>query len=221
MTESFLIVLLLGTAAMLAVMLYGQHGIPVRKLVLSALFLTGAGTFGAYTMFRIENGYWGGQSFYGAVFFAPLIMALAAILLRIRVTDVLDLCAPAECVMLALLKLNCFRNECCVGRVLFTMDGTEIRFPSQIVEFLSSLAIMIILILLIRKERYRGEIYPFYMLVYGATRFVWNCLRETTPFIGTLPAGHFWSLLSVAIGSIWLFTAGRKKKNHIAHSYST
>ena len=215
MPTDFVISLVVGTIAMAAVMLLPrrwQAGLPMWKTLLSAAVLTILGVLGAKLMFLIESGFWAGTSFYGAMFFPPLFMVLLALLLRVPPLALLDLCAPAECVMLAILKMQCAVNGCCVGILLtITADGTYIRFPSQIIELLNALVLMVMLLWLIRKGTWQGRIYPIYMLLYGITRFILNLLRDTKPFLLGLPAGNFWSLVAIVIALIWLRLAHPQK----------
>lgn len=215
MPTDFVISLAVGTIAMAAVMLLPRRwraGLPMWKTLLSAAVLTVLGVLGAKLMFLIESGFWAGTSFYGAVFFPPMIMVLLALLLRVPPLALLDLCAPAECVMLAILKMQCAVNGCCVGILLtITADGTYIRFPSQIIELLNALVLMVMLLWLIRKGTWQGRIYPIYMLLYGVTRFILNLLRDTKPFLLGLPAGNFWSLVAIVIALIWLRLAHPQK----------
>lgn len=215
MPTDFVISLAVGTIAMAAVMLLPRRwraGLSMWKTLLSAAVLTVLGVLGAKLMFLIESGFWAGTSFYGAVFFPPMIMVLLALLLRVPPLALLDLCAPAECVMLAILKMQCAVNGCCVGILLtITADGTYIRFPSQIIELLNALVLMVMLLRLIRKGTWQGRIYPIYMLLYGITRFILNLLRDTKPFLLGLPAGNFWSLVAIVIALIWLRLAHPQK----------
>lgn len=215
MTPELITALIIGTLAMAAVMLLPRRwrvGLPMWKTLLSAAVLTVLGVLGAKLMYVLENGGFGGISYYGAVFFPPLFMVLLALLLRVPPLTLLDLCAPAECVMLALLKVLCLKNGCCSGRLLFTAaSGTEVYFPSQIIELLNALVLMVILLRLIRKGTWQGRIYPIYMLLYGITRFILNLLRDTEPFLLGLPAGNFWSLVAIVIALIWLRLAHPQK----------
>ena len=197
-----------GTGLMLIVMLVSARHlhVPPWKTAILSVLLACAGYAGAKLMFAIESGgNLAGRSFFGSLLFVPPLMALAALALRMPPGDALDLCAPGECVMLALLKVKCLMDGCCVGVILHTAEsGGVIRFPSQIVEGIHALLLCGALMLLIRRGRCRGQVYAWYMILYGGGRFILNLLRETEPFIWILPAGNFWSLISVAIGAIWL-----------------
>ena len=200
---SFEAFIAIGTALMIAVMLVAGRWLNVKawQSAASAVVLTAAGIAGAKLMAFIEAGSWGGRSFFGALFFAPLLMTPLALALRVSVGDMLDMCAPAECVMLALLKVQCHLEGCCYGRVQrISMTGQAIRFPSQLVECANAALIMLLLLWIIRRGRARGRVYAWYMVIYGVCRFALNWMRETAPFVWVLPAGNFWALVSLAIG---------------------
>ena len=87
-------------------------------MIISVL-LTVSGTLGTFIWYAIESGGFGGRSFYGAVFIVPLLFIPVAYLFRIPYAKLMDLCAPAECMMLVLMKALCLMEGCCGGRVLF------------------------------------------------------------------------------------------------------
>lgn len=200
--------LLLGTGVMMIpIMIQGNwYHFDVKKRIVVTVLLTIIGTISTYIWFFIENHWIGGISFYGAVFLVPLVFFYIARLLNEKWQYVLDLCAPAECAMLAIMKIQCLVHGCCKGMILNTSaEGIVIRFPSPIAEMVNGLLLLIILLALARKERYRTQIYPIYMLLYGITRFILNFFREEQqPFFGGLTAGSFWSILAIVIAGIWL-----------------
>ena len=207
---SFTAFLLLGTLLMAAVMLYagGARSIPAWKRLAAAVILAVAGLAGAKLMAYIESGSFSGRSFFGAVFFVPLILWPTALALRIPPKDMLDISAPAECVMLALLKVDCAIEGCCRGRELgIAQDGTILRFPSQITECVAAMVLMLVLLWFLQRETSRGKIYFWYLVLYGATRFVLNLFRETEPFVWGLSAGNFWALIALLLGGagLWWF----------------
>ena len=216
MSIEFIAFLGIGTIAMFAVMLSAKK-LSCRKMktliiVIAAVVILAAGVAGAKLLCFVELGHFRGTSYYGAVFAVPSVIVLVAACVKVRPSDLLDLAAPAGCVMLATLKILCCISRCCYGMVLwFREDGTAIRFPSQIAELCNALVLMAVLLLLMRKETMRGKIYPMYMVLYGGTRFCLNLLRETTPFLLGLPAGNFWSLISIFIGGVWLLLTRRSQ----------
>lgn len=213
MKPALLIALALGTLVMLAIMLICRKWVTIGKLmtVVFAVLLTACGLASVKLMYFIESGGWGGQSFFGAVLFEPVFLLLLALVLREKWETLLDLSAPSICGMLMVMKAECLRSGCCVGRILFkTAEGVVVRFPSQIVELLTALALVVFLIRQMRKEKNRGKIYPMFMVSYGVVRFILNLFRATNPFVWILPAGNFWSLVSIIIGLLWLVMLKRK-----------
>ena len=201
---------------MLVVMLFARKRyypvVAIWKVFLTDIVILIFGVCGAKLLCYVELGHFQGTSYYGAVFTVPPALLLLAAAVRTKPSDLLDLAAPAGCVMLATLKILCFLSQCCYGIVLWiAQDGTAIRFPSQIAEFCNALLLMAVLLRLMRRDTMHGRIYPMYLLLYGISRFCLNLLRETTPFLFGLPAGNFWSLIAIFIGGVWLWLTRRPK----------
>lgn len=189
-----------------------KYGISLWKGLVATILLTVFGTLGTFIMYFIESGGIGGTSFYGAVFFVPVAFALVALLLRIPYGRIMDLCAVGECIMLALMKVQCQIYGCCGGRLLFTTgEGVAVYFPSQIVELVVALALFALLLCWALKGKRRGMLYPWYLVLYGSIRFVLNIFREawvTKDML--LPYGNIWSLVAIAIGIVWLVLCCKK-----------
>ena len=204
-----------GAVGMLILMLLRRKNYPEVKLwkypVISVL-LTIAGVAGAMLMHFIESGDFGGTSFFGAILFVPILL-LPALLLRVPYGLLMDLCAPAECLMLAFMKVDCLVSGCCGGRYL---PDLGIKFPSQIVELTVALLIMLGLVKLEQNRKNRNTLYGYYLLAYGSTRFVLNWFRYgLRPYVWILPPGNFWSLIAIALGAIWViidYRFSRKSK---------
>ena len=206
--------LAIGTAAMLIpIMIQSSwYNIKWYKSILIAILLTVAGTIGTYILYYIENGWIGGTSFFGAVFFVPLLFFGVAKMLKMPYGTLMDICAPAECIMLSIMKVQCLISGCCGGRGI-SFAGNTFVFPSQIAEMINALIIMIILMAISRKERNRGLIFPYYMVIYGISRFVLNIFRDvwvTTDMI--IPYGNIWSIVSIIIGVVAIVVINRKAK---------
>lgn len=202
-----ILILCSGTIGMLILMLLRRRAFPqiqIWKFPIISLLLTIAGVAGAMLMFYIESGKFGGTSFFGAILFIPVLL-LPALLLQVRYGTLMDLCAPAECLMLAFMKLDCLMSDCCIGKYL---PALELQFPSQIIEMLTILIIMLFLLQLEHSGNHKGKLYGYYLIFYGATRFILNWFRYgLTPFVWILPAGNFWSIVAVIAGIVWLFLA--------------
>ena len=219
MGKDLLIYLSVGTVLMILLALLRRdiYRVPVWKSIVSMLFLTVMGVLGTFILYFVENGSWGGQSYFGAVLFTPILLIPIAWTLKIPYRQFLDYCAPAECAMLAVAKINCAIVGCCYGRHLITLpSGKQLMFPSALIE---CVAAFILILILCRMEMYsknRNCIYFWYMLFYGALRFILNSFRGgLVPYVWILPAGHFWALVSMVIGAVLLWIQYRSKKKRV------
>ena len=201
----------LGGVAMFLSMLLQKKQYPhiaAWKMVLLTLWLTITGVLGTMILAYIELGEFGGTSFYGAIFLVPIFI-IPAMLMKITYRDVLNLCAPAECAMLFVMRFDCLKKGCCFGKYL---PNLEFQFPSQIAEMVVALAILFTLIR-IHKKDHQAQLYPWYMILYGLCRSVLQSFRYggTTPWILGLSQGHLWSLISIVIGTLWLVLSKKQK----------
>ena len=203
----------LGALAMYASMLLRKKQFPqveIWKMTILTVWLTITGVLGTMILAYIEMGKFGGTSFYGAVLLVPILI-MPMMLIKITYRDILNLCAPAECAMLIVMRFDCLDKGCCFGRYLPQLG---FQFPNQIAEMVVSAVIMIALIRMHTKNR-QVQLYPRYMIMYGVCRFVLNGFRYggTDPWILGISQGHFWSLVSVTLGVTWLLLTRSKKSD--------
>ena len=168
-----------------------QLHLPVWKIVVFTIAIVPIGAFCGKLMRLIEAGTWTGVSFYGAVLIAPFPMIVVGYLLKLKLTETLALCAPAGCVTLIFMKIQCKITGCCYGRILWYQDnGRPVRFPSQIVEMIVGIILLFVLMRLIMSEKYQRYVYAWFLLLYGSTRFFLNLLRDTEPFVPAFADTH-------------------------------
>lgn len=201
----------LGGVGMFISMLLRKKDFPqvsIGKMALLTVWLTITGVLGTMILAYIEMGTFGGTSFYGAVFLVPILI-VPAMLMKISYKDILNLSAPAECAMLVVMRFNCLENGCCFGRYL---PALEFQFPNQVAEMVVGITIMLTLIRMHKKDQ-QVQLYPWYMILYGTCRFILQGFRYggTTPWVLGLSQGHFWSLISITIGTIWLLLSKKRK----------
>ena len=215
MSTKLLLLILFGVPATCipTIVMAPRYRIPWWKAAVILLLLLPTGIAGVYGMFYIENGIFGGISFYGAVFLLPLVFLPVAWLLRLPYGQTLDLCTVAGSLVLPLMKINCIIGKCCIGRVLFTLtDGTQIRFPSREVEMVVALCLFVLLFRWGLRGKNRGSLYPWFLVLYGSTRFVLNIFREAwVTRTMLLPFGNIWSLVAMAIGTVWLLVTRQSR----------
>ncbi|MBQ7719666.1 MAG: prolipoprotein diacylglyceryl transferase, partial [Clostridia bacterium] len=141
---------------------------------------------------------------------------LIGLILKIRPVEMLQLGAPSACVTLFILKIQCRVTGCCIGRILTHQEnGRPIRFPSQIVEMSVALILLFVMLRMLKSEKYKNDVYAWFLLLYGSTRFILNLLRDTQPFVLGLSAGCFWSIISILIGGGYLLYKYMKEKSQL------
>lgn len=216
MPKSLPVILALGFGVMwIPVLMQGiWKKITVWKTIVISLALVVFGTLGAMLLFFVENGAFGGFSYYGAIFLVALTCFPVAKLLKMPYSLLTDLSAPAGCAMLVFMRIRCYMSGCCNGIYLYTVENNRhIYFPSQLTELGLGIVLTVVLLWLSRKKKFSGTVYGWYMLLYGLARFVLNFFRaDNAPFVWILPPGHLWSLVSIAIGATWLTLKLRKPK---------
>lgn len=206
--------LMLGTFAMFFPILFlcKQYHISRWNSILITPVLTVVGTLGTCLLFYMENRQFGGTSFFGAVFFVPVVFMVVAPLFRIPYGKLMDMCAVGECMMLAVMRIGCYRSDCCRGRVLFYLkDNSPVVFPNQIAEMIVGIVLLVVLVLWSRREEKQGKLYIWYMILYGGIRFVLNFFRvDWVDWTGgMIPFGNIWSFIALIIGLSALFVTKR------------
>ena len=186
----------------------------IWKIITFSLSIVPIGMFCGKLMRLIEAGTWTGVSFYGALLFAPFPMLAVGSLLKIRWQETLMMCAPAGCVALVFMKIQCRITGCCYGRILRYQDnGRPVRFPSQMVEMFAGIILLFVIMKIIQSEKHRKYVYAWFLLLYGSSRFILNLLRDTEPFVLGLSAGCFWSLIACAAGGGYLYLGLLSKRS--------
>lgn len=187
-----------------------------KKLVVTLVSFVVA-YFGVHLMSWIESGSFSGRSFFGAYFIGPVCAFLLCLLLRVpreSRSDLLDLSGPCIVLTMGILKLACYIQGCCRGRVLWTAaNGDPVRFPSQLAECAFCVILAAVLLYLIWRGRHRGRVLIYTYIAYGVGRFLLNFLRDVQPFHGMLPSGNLWALLSVLIGVTALYVSYLRRVN--------
>ena len=153
-----------------------------------------------------------GQSLFGAVFFLPLFYFIGAKLFKRKNPDVFDCFTVPMVFTLFCARISCLLTGCCLGAYI---PGTEARFPTREAELVFYAVLLAFLVPRVIKNRSRGNIYPIFMIAYGAFRFVCEFFRESSSFPGAFHLSHLWALITLALGLSIFFEIKRKSsKRH-------
>ncbi len=183
-----------------------RYGFSAIQSMLIVVYVALVGLFSTRLLYCIENGGWTGRSFFGAVLFLPLFLFPLTKVMAVSYHATTDFVSVAGLAMFAVMKYNCYVQDCCGGIVIgYTAENAPLYFPSQLVEVFATLGIIAVLLWLEHKGKTTRILYPFSMIVYGVCRFVLNWFRwdDSARILG-MPKGNFWALLSVLIGTLWI-----------------
>ena len=149
---------------------------------------------------------------FGAVYLLPLLYYLVAKLLKKKNAVVMDVAAICLTIGLVFGRLDCLVGGCCKGVIFFGLS--PIRWPLREIELVFYVFFLIHYGRKILNEQTHGEVYPVFMIQYGALRFILEWFREeyTTSF-GIFHLAHIWCVISFAIGlSIYVELQAKAKK---------
>ncbi len=169
----------------------------------------------------IDNGLTlSGFSFYGTVFLLPLALLPFGKVFRMKTSDFLDFCTPAVAVELAVYRVGCFLGGCCYGVPAswgFAMhfDPDTLRVPVQLIEIVFNLMIFVFLLIFNKKSKYKGLLYPLFMIAYGFIRFILEFIRVSPKNILGFSLGQVFSIISIVIGIIVSYKIiNKEEKKH-------
>lgn len=183
------------------------YDISVLKTIILLIFGRIVGIIGAVVAGRIIYG--GGIRFYGSVLAVIIAFIPIAKILKIPYYKMMAFCSAPVMIGIVIMKVLCLVNGCCSGFTMFCMsDGRIVFFPSQIVELLFALALVIWLIYLERKEINRPYLFSNCLIWYAIPRYVADWCRDDgtgIPFLIWIPAGRFFSIFIFLVGVVTLF----------------
>lgn len=151
-------------------------------------------------------------NYFGIAFLNPVVISVVCFFFRIDIYKQLDLITPAYAIALFANKIGCFCDGCCEGfECSFEFFNIKFEhFPVQLIESGSALLIFVFLVFW-RKKAKEGTMFPMYLILYSATRFFSEFLREEPNFIWIFKKYHLFCLAGIAIGVIELIVAEKIK----------
>ena len=197
-----------------------NYGFSICKALLLTGIAAGAGCAGTKLLFWIENigkpfSLLGGVSFYGAVFFVPLVFFVVSGLKADRFKVQMDFIAPYIPLTAAFMRVACYFNGCC-GSNYYIMGGQVVHPPVQLIECGWDLLLFGIMLILERRKWIRtGLLYPIFGVGYSVVRFGLEFIRDTPKNIAGLSIGQWLSIPAFLLSSLsfaYIIHVGGKKK---------
>ena len=116
-------------------------------------------------------------------------------------------------VALIFYKIACFCWGCCYGveweHGMWNQNNGRAEFPVQLVEIACAVIMLVILLLLLHKKgRKTGILYPLFMMMYCGSRFVSEFWRDDYPFTwfgGRMTGYHIQCIVGFVLGAVFMF----------------
>jgi len=222
--STYWIMFVVGVISMLIIMLHRKAPFRLNtwQAIVFTLCLMVCGVTGTKILYALESigdilaGTYisGGMSLFGAVFLIPLVMPAVGKLFSMKSSETRDACAPCLAAMVAMLRFGCFFAGCC-GGINTSIGSISIQWPTQLIDSLVNVSLMVWLLCLEQEKKHIGLLYPIFMLCYSTMRFFIEFLRDTPKDWLFLSHGQWFALAAVCVSMSWLvFSRKHQKGNH-------
>ena len=140
----------------------------------------------------------GNMSLFGGMAFLPIFYLAVSRWGRWDVRDTFDVFTVALVGTLFFARINCIISGCCQGAFI---PGTSIRLPTREMELVYDIAFLVIAMPRVVRGEARGQIFPLYMVSYGAFRFLTEFLRASSSALGPFHIAHLWAFVAFMLGA--------------------
>lgn len=147
------------------------------------------------------------DNYFGFALWAPIFFVIMCAFLRVPPLKQLDLYTPAYALSLISFKIACFFEGCCHGIEwkygMYNYSYDRVEFPIQLLECFVAVGLFLITHFYSKKKHKVGTVFPLYLILYSATRFFTEFLRDDFPsLVGSLNTYHFQCLIGVLVGIV-------------------
>lgn len=138
--------------------------------------------------------------------FFPLFGLLAAKVFKLDFRHIMDFTAPCFPLLQFIGHQVCVLVGCCCGYPveygIWNPKFNTYCFPNQFLECFVALLIVIACVLIARKQDYKitGRIYPYFLIMFGSTRFLLEFLRCNEKLFWGISDLALYALLMVVVG---------------------
>ena len=146
-----------------------------------------------------------GLNFVRIVTFMPVPVFLLACAFKDPFWKVADYVAPLLALFHGVTHLGCIFPGCCHGYPaqwgLYSNEAGAVCFPTQPIAALSSILIGCVLLIMAGRGKANGKLYPWYLALFGATRFIWEFFRDNEKIWNGVSELAFHALTAMILGA--------------------
>ncbi|MDN5294024.1 MAG: phosphatidylglycerol---prolipoprotein diacylglyceryl transferase [Eubacteriales bacterium] len=161
----------------------------------------------------------------GLVFYGGLLAALTAGWWYVRrqgwsFWDTADLVAPVLALGYGIVRIGCFLNGCCYGKVtsprwgvIFPAVDNFYRYPTQLYSSAFGFLLFFFLLWWEKRKKFPGQVFLTFLILYGAGRAVIEAFRDNLRVWGPVTISQLISFLLIPAGII-AYVYLKKQKNN-------
>lgn len=187
------------------------YGITKKQTIVITAIVYSVSYIWIYILAWIENGFrnFGANNIVRGFIYMPVFAIAVAGVMKIGKKRITDFIAPCVVLSQGISHMGCIFPGCCYGiqfSIGYTRPGADtVRFPSQIVEALVALAIFALLIMYAKKRSFSGtgRVYPLFLILFGATRFLLEFLRDNEKLFANISSLALHAAFMVVVGVLW------------------
>lgn len=122
----------------------------------------------------------GQSNYYGSVLLSPIFLSLFCYIMSVNPIGYLDKITPSYGLILAVSSFANYLAGCCSGKIwdngLFNRAHGEVEHPAPLYSMAGAIIIFIVLYFYQKKSK-KGTVWPVYVILYSANRFINQCFR--------------------------------------------
>lgn len=162
--------------------------------------------------------------FRGLVWYGALVAGFIAFLIYIWIKNmpfwkIADIFAPFIALGYAIVRIGCFLNGCCYGKVTHSALGVVFpyvdnltRHPTQLYSSGLNLLLFLYLIWLYPRRKFSGQVFIMYLMGYSVYRFIVEFFRETEVMYGMFTMGQVYTAILFVLALV-LYLWRRSKRD--------
>ena len=201
---------------------YGRKiGLKLWQSIVTVLIVYPIAVIWMFAMYWIESGFQkiGGNNIVRVFVYIPLIAYPVAKLLKIKWATICDLLAFGPLSVHGISHFGCIFLGCCAGYPfpigIYNVNAGTTLFPTQPIEALAAIGIIIILLIRAKKNHYvpTAETYPLMLIMFGSSRFIFEFFRANKKIFLGCSSLSFHALFMCVAGIVALIIIKHKKKS--------
>jgi len=153
-------------------------------------------------VFSLTNGGFSGLVWYGGFFGGLIAFVIYIWKKNLSFWKIADIFAPFTALGYGIVRIGCFLNGCCYGKVTDSAFGVVFpyvdafpRHPTQLYSSAANILIFIFLMWYLPRKKFDGQIFLIYLMTYSIYRFVVEFFRANLVMYGPLSTSQTYSVV--------------------------